>query len=52
MKRETEKTENLLEWDDIDEECMALALPKIVKVYEKSKDGEVGSVELICFLIS
>lgn len=52
MKRETEKTENLLKWDDIDEKCMTDALPKIVKVYEKSKDGEVGKGELICFLIS
>ena len=47
MKRKTEKTEDLLSWDDIDEECMALALPKIMKVYEKSKDGEVGNVKLV-----
>ena len=34
--------ENLLKYDDIDEETIGLALPKIVKMYEKAKDGEVG----------
>ena len=44
-----EKTEDLLQLDEIDEDSLALALPKIVKVYEKSKNGEVGNMEMVSF---